>query len=177
MSARLIILNGVSSSGKSTLAQAIRSLSSEPYVVISMDDFLDMGDKSHPFGLVGPPLLSAMMLSAGAFLASGCNLIMDCVFDDFTEKPKPIAYLERLRISLRLFQVEEIHPLIVRVTASQSILAAREADRSERQAGLAAYQASRIHVGIPYDIILDSSTGTPAELASRILNYAFLRAE
>ena len=39
---KVIVLNGVSSSGKTTLAKAMQEAFDEPYIRLSIDDFINM---------------------------------------------------------------------------------------------------------------------------------------
>jgi chloramphenicol 3-O phosphotransferase len=55
VSARIIILNGVGSVGKSSIAKAFQTITTEPFLHIAMDAFIDMLPKGmigHPDGIV-----------------------------------------------------------------------------------------------------------------------------
>jgi chloramphenicol 3-O phosphotransferase len=56
--------------------------------------------------------------------------------------------------------------LWVGVRCDPTVAAAREAARPERIAGMAASQAARVHDGVRYDIVLDT-TGTSIEDSTR----------
>ena len=55
MSARVIVLNGVGSVGKSSVAKALQAIASVPFLHVSMDSFFDMLPEKmigHPDGVV-----------------------------------------------------------------------------------------------------------------------------
>ena len=43
----MVILNGAGSSGKSSIARALQSMTTEPFLHVAMDTFLDMLPASH----------------------------------------------------------------------------------------------------------------------------------
>ena len=57
----IIILNGTSSSGKTTIAKYLQKLLDEPYCLLEMDDFMNMGSKKFPFEKVVPPIIQSML--------------------------------------------------------------------------------------------------------------------
>jgi chloramphenicol 3-O phosphotransferase len=53
MTAKIILLNGVGSAGKSSIAKALQAIASKPYLHVQMDAFLDMLPEvyqNHPGG-------------------------------------------------------------------------------------------------------------------------------
>lgn len=87
--ARIIILNGVGSAGKSSIARALQDITAEPYLYVAMDAFLDMlpaAYEDHPDGFIYEPVISddrpalairtgsvAQRLSAGAATARSAS--------------------------------------------------------------------------------------------------------
>jgi chloramphenicol 3-O phosphotransferase len=60
--ARIILLNGVGSAGKSSIARALQAITSKPYLHVAMDSFLDMLPASywdHPDGFTFTPVTDA----------------------------------------------------------------------------------------------------------------------
>jgi chloramphenicol 3-O phosphotransferase len=51
VNARIIILNGVGSVGKSSIAKALQTITTEPFLHIAMDAFIEM----LPEGMIGHP--------------------------------------------------------------------------------------------------------------------------
>lgn len=177
MAPKIILLNGVGSSGKSSIARALQAITAEPFLHVAMDGFLDMlpeGYDNHPDGLVfesvetsGPPqvsiqtgpavqrLLTGMRASVAALARAGNSLIVDDVMlgdemDDY-------------RSRLAAFSLHT-----VAVHAPLDVLEARERDRGDRMIGLARWQFERVHQGNVYDLELDTANASPAACAHRI---------
>ena len=101
---RVVILNGVGSAGKGSIAKALQAVASKPFLHIEMDAFLGMLPDSyfsHPDGIIfetivenGNPsvvirtgevaerLLSGMRRAVAALAAAGNDLIVDDVMID-----------------------------------------------------------------------------------------------
>lgn len=56
----------------------------------------------------------------------------------------------------------------VGVRLAPNLAAEREARRGDREVGMAAAQAYSVHRGIHYDLKVDTSSGSPAELAQTL---------
>ena len=177
MAAKIILLNGVGSAGKSSIAKALQTLTAEPFLHVQMDAFIEMlpealqdhedgfsyetaadGDKPSVVvktGVAGARALRGMRHAIAAMAGQGNNLIVDDVLCD-GEMPE---YLEVLAaFDLRL----------VGVLAPLEVLEAREVQRADRLPGLARWQYGRVHKGIRYDLEVDTSELTPPECARRI---------
>lgn len=53
--ARIVLLNGVGSAGKSSIAKVLQAITTEPFLHVAMDTFLEMlpeGWLGHPDGIV-----------------------------------------------------------------------------------------------------------------------------
>lgn len=177
MTARIVLLNGVGSAGKSSIAKALQTLTNEPFLHIEMDAFLDMLPASsigHPDGLVfeatqqdghpsvvinsGPIAARAfrgMRHAVAAMAAQGNNLIVDEVLLG----GKWAEYAELLAP----FEI-----FLVGVHAPLDVLESRERQRGDRLIGLARWQYDRVHKGMTYDLELDTSSASPMECATLI---------
>ena len=174
---RVIILNGVGSVGKSSIARALQDLSPEVWLHVQMDAFLDMLPArytSHPEGLrfirhdTSPPeveivcgpavdhLLEGMRASVSALARAGNNVIVDEVLVDEDVS----AYREALA---------GLDVLWVGIMAPLDVIEARERQRGDRDIGLARWQYPRVHRNIHYDLTVDAARSTPAENAGQIL--------
>jgi chloramphenicol 3-O phosphotransferase len=65
--------------------------------------------------------------------------------------------------------LEDLDVLWVGVRCAPEVAAAREAARGDRVAGMAAAQASAVHEGVAYDLVVDTSQASPGECAQAIL--------
>jgi chloramphenicol 3-O phosphotransferase len=174
----VIILNGVGSVGKSSVARALQGLLERPFLHVAMDDFIAMLPPrmlGHPDGLLfepgiqdghpsiairgGPVMGRAMrgMRHAVAALAGqGSDLIVDDVMLD-------VADAQDYRVLLAGCDVR-----LVGLFAPLAVLEARERARGDREIGLARWQYGRVHHGMAYDLELDTAGVTPEQIARSI---------
>ena len=175
---QIIILNGVGSVGKTSTAKALQAITAMPFLHVAMDAFIDMlptklfGD---PQGLVfetvedrgkpsvvitsGPVFERLMVGMRDAIVAmanQGNNLIVDDVMVGQGE-----AHDYRTRLV-------EYEVRFVGLHAPLEVLEAREAARGDRAIGLARWQFDRVHLGIDYDLEIDTVTTSPMENAQLI---------
>jgi chloramphenicol 3-O phosphotransferase len=170
MNADIVVLNGGSSSGKTSLGRCLQELLPVPWLMLGVDDLIaampGTGDESMitfaPDGTisVGPGFrrLEAGWYEAIAAMArSGVGVIVDEVFLDGGRSQA------RLRQALSGLAV-----LWVGVRCDPAVAAAREAGRKDRVPGMAASQADAVHQGVYYDIEVDTMASSALECAQRI---------
>ena len=172
--ATVILLNGVGSAGKSSIAKALQTIAAEPFLHVAMDAFLDMMPArywDHPDGVTfetvrqdGKPsvvirsgpvadrILRGMRQSVAAMARAGNNLIVDDVLIE-NEMDEYAALLADFTFRT------------VGVFAPLDVLEARERARGDRLIGLARWQYDRVHHGKRYDLELDTSKATAMECA------------
>ena len=171
---RVILLNGVGSAGKSTLARAIQDAAGIPLLHVEMDAFLDMlptryADHPEAFsyrridaatveieaGPLGKRLMRGMRDAVAALAAAENDLIVDDVLD-----AEGIADYRKV---LAPFEVS-----IIGVTAPAAEIERRERSRGDRMIGLAAGQLRYMHSGVGYDLIVDTAAASPDVLARQL---------
>jgi chloramphenicol 3-O phosphotransferase len=174
MTARIVLLNGVGSAGKSSIARALQKIASEPFLHVQMDAFMEMlpaAYNEHPDGFTyetvcegGKPLVVTKTGPVGertlrgmrhAMAREGNNLIVDDVMLGSTR-----AEYADLLSTFEVFMVGVFAPL--------EVLEARERFRDDRLVGLARWQYDRVHKGINYDLEIDTSRATPMDCANLI---------
>lgn len=169
--ARVIVLNGGSSSGKSSLARALQEVLPEPWLRLGVDDLLDALPPrlTGPDGLdladdgtveVGPAFTAVeehWMAGIAAIAAHGGRVLVE---DNFVSGP---AAQHRWRTALRGIETRWIG-----VRCAAEVAAAREQARGDRVPGMAAQQAEQVHRGIDYDVVVDTSSTPAAELAEQL---------
>lgn len=182
---RIILLNGVGSSGKTSLAHALQALLASPYLHVQMDAFLGMlparylndaaGFTFSSFvedgrsvvsissGPVARRAMQGMRHAIVALAEQGNNLIVDEVLlgDEKTEYARLLAP----------FTVS-----MVGVHCPLEVLEERERRRGDRLAGLARWQYDRVHAGVTYDVSVDTSAATPEACAREIVRALALQA-
>lgn len=175
--ARIVLLNGVGSVGKSSIAKALQTITSEWFLHVEMDAFLAMlpeANFGHPDGLTfetvqddGKPsvvirtgpvaerVFRGMRHAIAAMAAQGNDIIVDDVLLG-SEK----AEYMKLLSPFELFLVGVFAPL--------DVLEARERERGDRLIGLARWQYDRVHKDMKYDLEVDTGSATPMECAELI---------
>jgi chloramphenicol 3-O phosphotransferase len=174
--ARIILLNGVGSSGKSSIAKALQGITAAPFLHVQMDMFVEMlpealqghcdgfayetahDDKPSVVIRTGPAgarTLRGMRHAIAAMAGQGNNLIVDDVLCN-SEMPE----------YLRLLSAFEFHA--VGVFAPLDVLERRERLRGDRLIGLARWQFDRVHKDILYDLEIDTSVATPMTCARQV---------
>lgn len=174
----IIILNGVGSAGKTSIARALQGMTARPFLLVQMDAFLDMLPEAlwdHPDGIIFEPtasagapvtavrtgpvaerLLRAMRRAVAAIAAEGCDLIVDDVLNAAVA-----ADYRQLLIGFDL--------RIVAIHARLDVIEARERARGDRHIGLVRWQTGFLHRRMVYDLDVDSSDASPEECARAIV--------
>lgn len=184
ISPRLIVLNGTSSSGKTTLLRALQQELPGPCLDAGLDRFLWMLPKiyldqplwSEVFryeygppperqirsiqpGPLGHRLVSGMHAAILSLLRCGNHVIADHVLLD------PIWLAE----CANLFQNENAY--LLAIDCPLDILEARERARRDRTLGQARAQFPVVHAHGIYDLIVPTHPVTPQESARQILDW------
>lgn len=177
MPGRVVLLHGTSSSGKTTVARAVQTLSDEPWVRFGIDAFWNAVDErwmehgpraAEGFawmenarivpGPVGKRLAAGMRAAVAACARAGNDMLVDDVFVDPT-------WLDGWHRELKGLEY-----LLVGVVAPLDVLEERESARGNRIAGEARFQFNVIHSGIEYDVTVDTAQQSPEECARAILS-------
>lgn len=179
---KVIILNGGSSAGKTSLGKELQRQLLEPYLLMGIDLFwftmpekqlnletvdpqyyscVEESDDGQPyFRIVPGPILDQMMLAKyraiAAYLDQGLNVIADEVF----------WKREWLEEGLRVFQPYEAW--YVGVYCDDRTLNHREIMRGDRTAGWGRGSQLYTHRDASYDIVIDTSISGPPEHARKI---------
>ena len=183
---RVVLLNGSSSAGKTTLARTLQVVRREPWFHLALDQFRDgmppayRGLNSPPgtpgarglnvvpvdrdgervteirFGDVGRRMLRGMHRAVAAFAGAGNDVIVD----DLLLAPDSLDdYLD----ALAGFDV-----LFVGVRAPLEVVNARESERGGRFPGTARSHFDAVHAHGIYDLEVDTGHEAPRFCAERI---------
>ncbi len=169
----VIVLNGGSSAGKSTIANSLQALLTEPWLTLGVDNLIDAlgpagaGSSSviafSADGMVSTGALFRQVENAwnqglAAIARSGTGVIIDDVFLG--------GAASQSRLSSAL---SDLKVLWVGVHCDPEIASSRELSRTNRVTGMARTQSSIVHEGVSYDIEVDTSDMSALECAHVIL--------
>lgn len=167
----VIVLNGGSSSGKTTIAACLQEILPDAWLRFGVDTLVDACPPSL-FGADGIDFLpsgevrvasafreieDAWMQGIAAMARAGAHVIVDDVFLGGS------ASQERWEAALDGLQV-----LWVGVRCPPEVAAERERLRADRVGGMAASQALVVHRGVAYDLEVDTAGSTVAECAREV---------
>jgi chloramphenicol 3-O phosphotransferase len=179
MPVRVIVLNGGSSSGKSSLARCLQSLLPDPWLMLGVDTLMEAmpaalwgsdagvvvaSDGQITVGPVVRALEAAWACGVAAIAHAGAGIILDQVFLGGG------AAQERWRVAL-----DGLSVLWVGVKCDPNVAATRESARGDRVRGMAASQAVVVHAGVVYDIEVDTAHDSPEICAQRIVDRVLSR--
>ncbi|WP_225728689.1 MULTISPECIES: chloramphenicol phosphotransferase CPT family protein [unclassified Nocardia] len=187
---RVIFLNGTSSAGKTTLAKAIQDESDVPFVYWGIDTLFGLvppnwgGGRDGPlsrdgfwydrtgrdadghplvvirYGPAGRRMLRSACTAAAEFVRGGDHLVIDEML------------LTPDLLSIWMDALTGLDVQLVAVTCPLAIAEKRELARGN-EIGLARGHLRTVHDhGYTYDTIVDTTTGTPVELARAVLRSA-----
>lgn len=173
---RVLVLNGGSSSGKSTLARSLQVVLDGYWLRLGVDTLVDAApprllgagglDLTEDGGVeVGADFAAVeerWRAGVAAMAAAGARILVE---DNFVSGP---ISQRRWRVALVGLPVGWIG-----VRCPAEVAAAREAARGDRTAGMAAQQAGSVHGGIDYDLEVDTALGDPDSLARDVRAHFF----
>ncbi|HEY0160099.1 MAG TPA: AAA family ATPase [Thermoanaerobaculia bacterium] len=167
--ATVVVLNGTSSSGKTTIARAFQDLAPRPFLNFSIDTILyalppNVVEQLKRGDVTGteigfPELVRAFYACVRELLALGHDLVIDH------------AVISRREAELLAAAVQSHDVLLVGLDCPAGLLAERERGRGDRRPGMAAAQHERIHQWLAYDLRIDTSR-VSAEEAARLIAAA-----
>lgn len=185
MPGRVIILNGGSSTGKTSLVKALQeAFLPEPYLALGIDVFwmampereldLDRVDPQYyswvtehkdnvPYLRIVPgPILDQMMIARykaiAAYVQDGLNIIADDVV------------WKRLWLEESVRALDGIDAWFVGVYCDERVIAHREILRGDRRTGWGRGSQLYAHKDAVYDITIDTSLQSSTECAAKIKN-------
>ncbi|MGI5485603.1 chloramphenicol phosphotransferase CPT family protein [Microtetraspora malaysiensis] len=165
---RIIMLNGASSSGKSTLAKALQRSLDEPFLHVSSDQFVASGmlperrEDEGPFSWwneMRPRFFQGFHHCLPALASAGNDLIVEHVIEFRTWR----EYLARLLADFDVF--------LVGVHCDLAEVDRRERERGDRRIGEGRghVEIDGIHTFGPYDYEVDTTQGVSPTLVRSVL--------
>jgi chloramphenicol 3-O phosphotransferase len=178
-SGAIVLLNGASCSGKTSIARALQEVMEEPWLHVGLDHFEAMqphkeGKRVHCFygqGISQPDLVPVLHQAVAAFSRMGAHVVNEHIF------------LERRWLEDAIERYRDLPVLFVGVLCPLDALEQRE---RERYRGVQVGQSARQHAALAalhdaglYDVAFDTTATTPqacaAEIRRRLSHGAFGR--
>jgi chloramphenicol 3-O phosphotransferase len=184
----VLVINGASSTGKTTLAVALQDILSESWLVFGIDTLISAMPiallEIHDDATIGARprehevrqggitfdadgaieigddfrrLEASWHIGLSAIAKSGTRFILDEVFLDGARSQ------DRLNHALAGHRVAWVG-----VTCDADVGERRQRSRGDRVVGMFERQSQRAHDGVHYDLVLDTTSSTPDELAQMI---------
>ncbi len=165
----ILILNGSSSSGKTSLARALQTQLRQPHHHLQLDAFRSMeptgywdgwqeqgtaaSDRQHA------ALCHAMNAALREYALHGQPIIFDTVLSN------PVAWRHLLD------DLADLPVYLVGVTCQSGELLRREHARGDREIGLAARQFPSIHADKTYDLMIDTTARSADSCAADVVRW------
>lgn len=183
---QILLLNGTSSSGKSTIAKELQKILERPFMHTGIDHFLErfpqplfvysdglnpppaggwlltfQNDRfvSSEIGPAGLRVLGGMYSAFAALSRAGIDLIVDDVIYD----PRVLRAAVEALVDLPLYFIGVRIPL--------ELAEEREILRGDRYPGGAKFFGERVHQGMVYDFEVDSGRFSAVECAQQIKTW------
>jgi len=177
MNVEVIVLNGGSSSGKSSIAACLQHQLEGTWLTLGVDDLIRAlshgptdttaggslrfsSDGSISVGEAFHQAEAAWYQGLGAIARAGAPVIADEVFLDGGRSQA------RLEAALRGLSV-----VWVGVRCDPDVAETRETQRADRIRGQARDQAVRVHNGVRYDVVVDTTKVLPSQCAGTIVEW------
>jgi chloramphenicol 3-O phosphotransferase len=158
---KIIILNGVPSAGKSTLAKTLQNQLSEPYFHMDVDVFCLMAPEKYSVNdySLQWKFVSNMFQAVKLFSDMGFNLVV------------PVCFLERGELYINCVTLlHDYTVLFVHVKCPAEELRRREKGRGNRNVGDAEYTLSALVPKNTYDVAVDTHKYSTEKCADMIID-------
>lgn len=183
----VIILNGPSSVGKSTIQKAVQASFNEPYLRMGLDDlaflpnqYISVNGPVSPadqgiwletskqdghqvvtihYGPVGQKMICGIHKTFAVFAQTGNNIVVDYILYDRSWLPDLVKNLKNCQV------------YFIGVNAPLAVIEEREKSRGNRLLGHARSHYDTVHQDLVYDLEIDSSKTTPEESAKLIQDF------
>jgi len=190
----VILVNGPSSAGKTTLCRALQAAIEEPYLVTAFDDFVFMAapryyrgaDTAHQdahdlYTALGVEMVTTSPPGAPPAVTARFGPVFRRILDAMAPAVRALvdggnAVIFDHVLHDRAMQescrkaFDGLDVFSVGVTCAIEILEERERERGDRVLGRARGLAGVVHGFMSYDVMVDTGTMTPAACVSAILH-------
>lgn len=189
VTAPVVVLNGGSSSGKTSIARCLQKLLGPTWMLLGVDDLiraLPRGDEideligsqhglgtpvgtqgSIQFGTDGSVSVGEDFRRAEASWYAGLAAIGRCATGLIVDEVFMGGRSSQERLATAL---SDLPVLWVGVRCEPDIATARERGRPDRVAGMARLQAERVHQGVVYDMVVDTTSTSASDCARAVVS-------
>ena len=189
----VILVNGPSSAGKTTLCRALQAAIEDPYLVVAFDDFIFMTppryyrgadtsrqDERDAFTALGVEMVKTSPPGAPPSVTARFGPVFRRILDAMAPAVRALVDGGNAVIFDHVLHDRAMHEscrkafdgldvFTVGVTCPIDILEARERERGDRVLGRARGLAGVVHGFLTYDVTVDTGSMTPAVCVSAIL--------
>jgi len=168
-----LILNGTSSSGKTTLIRMLQVALNQPFLEFGLDKLIWMLPKRY----FSPPYWDEVLGKADHAGEYGHMLVhgMHCAIRSMAEKGLNIladhVLVEPNWVADCADQLGDLPAYLIGIHCELKILEQREVNRKDRTLGQARRQYPKIHAHGIYDFTVNSGESTPEENIAQILQF------
>jgi len=159
----IICLNGVTSSGKTSIAKEIQNISEQNYYHVSLDMFEQMADLKYRIKAYYTELndcVTVMYETVSSFAKHGKNVILDTVMLNIPEFPNIYGRFAEACEGIKIFNIHVVCPL--------SECKRRNIVRGDRIITLSEWHSERM-ADIPYFFTVDTMEKNSEDCAREIL--------
>ena len=160
----IICLNGVTSSGKTSIAKEIQVIAEQNYYHVSLDMFEQMANLKYRIRAYYSEMndcVTVMYETIASFAKLGKNVILDTVLLDIPEFPRVYERLTEICEGIKIFNIHIICPI--------DECEKRTIARGDRRMGLSEWHNERM-TEIPYFFEINTFNKDSNECASEILS-------
>ncbi|MBN2834562.1 MAG: AAA family ATPase [Candidatus Delongbacteria bacterium] len=162
LKSKIIVLNGVSSSGKTTIGKILQNQMNEVYFLLGFDTVFELiPEKSREDIKYLDLALTNLNKLICNFANDGINLIIDHLIVREKEIKELISYIEKFEV------------YFIKVDCKKEIRNKREAMRDDRFIGLSDLQEKKIDMFVDYDLRIDTTYLSPEENAKNIKEFVY----
>lgn len=189
----VILVNGPSSAGKTTLCRALQAAIEDPYLVVAFDDFIFMAPQRYyrgadtsrqsehdTFTALGVEMVKTSPPGAPPSVTARFGPVFRRLLDAMAPAVRALVDGGNAVIFDHVLHDRAMHEscrkafdgldvFTVGVTCPVDILEARERERGDRVLGRARGLAGVVHGFLTYDVMVDTGAMTPAACVSAIL--------
>lgn len=154
---KAIVLNGTSSSGKTSIAKSLQKKLTKPFLHVQLDAFWNMVPSHVKANSSNFPYMKHIIMdTTRSMLKHEAPFILDTVL------PAGPQFIQK--------ELNDENIIYIHIQAASEILEQRELERGDREIGLAKSQLEEISRSTGYNLIIDTTYKSSDESADEIIS-------